>query len=417
VPTLEKSAAAHTAGVKPGFKWGMLGSSAPVFPGFEVDILDRVPDQEREDAVWHRERSRAILKAHPEVRALFGHSVWSALPCVGVAAAQIGIAVAVTYAPWWSAIIAAYFVGALLNIALFQLAHECDHHLVFKKASWNRYLFTLTSLPMGLSGHHTWWVEHIAHHNDMGAKKDFISRRRSFFLLTRLRIFWFESGFIYKAFGWLSSPMFFPYALFNIFFQTIRTTLGTVLYLVTDLPRGRLKPSDFTLAVLADEHLVSGYKKEGIEFWAVTYSVLHLVMIVTLVLTVGWVSILYLALSQIFFTGFLQPYCMGWVLGISHFHGTRHYQPTASHYGKLVNLTSFNAGLHVEHHDLAAIPWFRLWKLRRIAADYYDDLETIKSYSVLSWEFAFSNAEHFEENFSSEERRNRKRFAEPATEA
>lgn len=54
--------------LRPKFKWGMLGSAAPVFPGFEVDILDRVADEEKPDAVWHRERSRAILRAHPEVK-------------------------------------------------------------------------------------------------------------------------------------------------------------------------------------------------------------------------------------------------------------------------------------------------------------------------------------------------------------
>src|SRR5262249_27158847 len=57
-------------------KWrlGMLGTAAPVFPGFEVDILDRVPDDEKPDAVWHRERARAILRAHPEVKDLFGNT-------------------------------------------------------------------------------------------------------------------------------------------------------------------------------------------------------------------------------------------------------------------------------------------------------------------------------------------------------
>jgi len=32
-------------------------------------------------------------------------------------------------------------------------------------------------------------------------------------------------------------------------------------------------------------------------------------------------AIVYLLASQAYFTGFLHPYCLGWVLGISHFHG------------------------------------------------------------------------------------------------
>ena len=104
------------------------------------------------------------------------------------------MAAAMSHFPWWVTILAAYCVGALINITLFQLAHECDHCLVFKSRFWNRYLFTLTSIPMFLSAHHTWWIEHIVHHNDMSATKDFTTRRRSFFLATRK-----------------TSPLFFPF--------------------------------------------------------------------------------------------------------------------------------------------------------------------------------------------------------------
>jgi len=118
----------------------------------------------------------------------------------------------------------------------------------------------------------------------------------------------------------------------------------------------------------------------------------------------------YLLLSQAFFAGFLHPYCLGWVLGISHFHGARSYQPTASHYGRIINLVSFNAGLHVEHHDLMTIPWRRLWKLREIAPEYYDNLTPIKSYTRLALQFVFSGPQYFEENFNHEAHRNAARF-------
>jgi len=42
-------------------------------------------------------------------------------------------------------------------------------------------------------------------------------------------------------------------------------------------------------------------------------------------------------------------------------------QQTTSYYG-FCNRISFNCGFHVEHHDLASIPWNRLRKLRRIAS-------------------------------------------------
>lgn len=380
-------------GFKPRFRWGTVGSAAPVFPGFEVDILDRVPDDEKPDAVWHRERARAILRAHPEVKDLFGHAPITAICCIAAAALQLGLAVSAGFVPWWGALLMAYFLGAPINVMLFQLAHECDHGLVFKKTSWNRRLFTLTSLPMFLWAHHSWWIEHLTHHSDMGAKKDFITRRRSFFLVTRPM-----------------SPMFFPYSLVMVIAQCLRTFLGLGIYLCTSLLRGRLEPTDFTVAVLADEHLVSGYKADHVKLWAVTYPLCSIAMTVGVFWLAGWQGLLYLLASQVFFTGFLQPYSLGWVLGISHFHGRKRFQPTASHYGRLVNLTSFNAGLHVEHHDIAGIPWFRLWKLRRMAPEFYNDLDTIPSYTMLALKFVFAKPEAFEEDFNTETHRNLQRF-------
>jgi sphingolipid delta-4 desaturase len=377
----------------PKFHPRILGSAAPVFPGFEVDILDRVPDHEREDAVWHRERAKAMIKAHPEIKDLFGNDPSTAFWCLAAAGSQIGIAMAVSHGPWWLMLLVAYFIGTSINIMLFQLGHECVHNLVFKRQSWNRVMFTFTTLPMFLSGHHTWWAEHLVHHNDMGAKKDFISRRRTFFLATRM-----------------TSPMFLPYSAFMLVTQAGRSIVGLVMYVFGSLLRGRLKPGKLTLAVLADEHLVSGYEKEGFTGWAVWYPFANLAMCGLLYAYGGWISVVYLLASQAFFTGFLHPYCLGWVLGISHFHGARKYQPTASHYGWLVNLLSFNAGLHVEHHDLMTIPWRRLPKLRKIATECYDDLETIPSYTWLALQFVFAWPQFFEANFNHEAHRNAARF-------
>jgi sphingolipid delta-4 desaturase len=374
----------------------MLGSAAPVFPGFEVDICDRVPDDEKPDAIWHRERARAILRAHPEVKTLFGNEPWTAFWCVAAAGLQIGLAMAVSHFPWWVMLVTAYIVGSSVNIALFQLGHDCVHGNVFKRASWNRWLFTLTTLPMFLSGHHTWWAEHLVHHNDMGAKKDFITRRRSYFLVTRR-----------------TSPLFLPYSLFMVVMQFLRTAIGLSMWVFGSLLRFRLEPGRLTMKVLADEHLASGYEKEGPPFkrWAAFYSIASLAMTAGLFLYGGWISLAYLLASQVFFTGFLHPYCLGWVLGISHFHGCRRYQPTASNYSWILNILSFNAGLHVEHHDLMGIPWNRMWQLRRMAPEFYDELETIPSYGWLALSFVFYGKERFEENFNHETHRNVARFA------
>jgi len=379
-------------GYKPGFKLGILGSAAPVFPGFEVDINDRVADNEKPDAVWHRDRARRILRAHPEVKKLFGHAPSTAIWCILAAGLQLGLAATAASVNVWVMIAMAWLIGGFLNVVLFQLAHECNHSLVFKKTSWNRWLFTLTSLPMFLSGHHTWWVEHLVHHNDLGAKKDFITRRRTFFLISRL-----------------SSPLFVPYSLIMLVMQMIRSTVGLVFYLA-GLLFGHLKPSRLTLSILADEHLVSGYEKDRITRWAVWYPLINLAVCGLLWYWGGWKPIAYLLLSQAFMTGFLHPFLLGIVLAISHFHGHDHYQPSASNYNRLFNLLTFNVGYHVEHHDIAGIPWFNLPKLRKIATEFYDDLSTIDSYTLLALKFVFGGKQTFAKDFDNESFRNAARF-------
>jgi sphingolipid delta-4 desaturase len=399
---------------RPRFHLRVLGSAAPVFPGFEVDILDRVPDDEKPEAVWHRDRARAILRAHPEVRKLFGHSPASAIFCLLCSGAQLALAATSAHAPLWAVIALAWVFGSMLNVCLFQLAHECNHNLIFKKTFANRVMFTITSLPMFLSGHHTWWAEHLTHHSDMGAKKDFITRRRTFFLTSRIL-----------------SPMFFPYSLLMIVTQIFRSLIGLTFYISTDLIRGRLKPSDRTLAILADQHLISGYHRDGIEPWAVIYPVLNFTMCGLLfwcgfassglagvaAVWAGLKPLVYLMAAQAFMTGFLHPLMLGIVLGISHFHGTRRYQPSASNYGRVINWLTFNAGLHVEHHDIAGIPWHRLWKLRCTAREFYDDLETIPSYTLLGLKFVFCSPTTFSAEFDNETQRNIRRFMAEAAQA
>lgn len=393
--------------VRPGgfalkFHWRIIGAYAPMFPGFEIDICDKVSDSEKPDAVWHRNRARALLRDHPEIKQLFGHSHWTAIWCIGVATAHLAIGCAAPQLPIWATVLIAYVFGAMANLALFNLAHECNHGLVFKQKKWNRWLFTYTSLPMLLPAHHTWWIEHHVHHNEMGAMQDFVKRRRSILLHMKDRIFGVPVvGKVRDWFSWMATPLFFPIAGFVLITQIIRTAIGLATYAVTAVVKREWKPGESAMKILADEHLMSGYRKYGIETWAVAYPLFSLTMIAGLWWLVGWQSVLYLFLSALFMAGFLHPLAFGLILSNSHFYGFTEYQPTSSYYGWLNRIT-FNFGLHTEHHDLAAIPWFRLGALRKIAPDYYDPLLKTDSFAGLAFLFAFGSRERF----NSEEYRN-----------
>jgi len=379
----------------PKFHWRVLGTPAPVFPGFEVDICDPVAEENEPDAVWHRHRARSIIRDHPEVKQLFGRAPISALFCVAGAALQIGIAVALIGQPWWVIVLAAWLFGAIINIGLFNLAHECNHSMIFKNKAANRWLFTLTSLPMLFPGHHTWWIEHHVHHNHLGSEKDFVKRRRSILLALKDRIFGYLPGpDVRRMTTWITTPLFWPISGFMLITQVLRAVVGLIVYAATAVWHRQLKPTDFALSILADQHLVSGYKRYKLEMWAVTYPLIALGMIAALVWFFGWVPLIYLFVSALFTTGFLHPLAFGLMLSNSHFHGYQCYQPSASNYGP-VNWITFNFGMHTEHHDFHYIPWFRLGQLRKIAPEFYDELKQTRSFCKLAFQFAFGTREAF----------------------
>lgn len=381
---------------RPGLSLRMLGAAAPVFPGFDIDISTRVRDDDKPDAVWHRDRARAMLKAHPEIKDLIGHTPSTALYCLAFVALHLGVALALAGQSWWLMVAAAYVLGPWINTNLFFLGHECQHGLVFERTRWNRVLYTITTLPLCLSAHHTWWIDHAVHHNDLGSPKDFLTRRRTFFLATR-RL----------------SPMFFPWGVFMVPLQLIRSALGIVVYLAA-VATGRPTPGHLAMSILAEEHLISGYRRTSTLYWAVLYPLACFAMLAGLFAYGGWMSVLYLALSAGFLTGFAHPWMFGLILGNAHFTGHKNGQPTSSYYHWLNRLT-LNHGLHTEHHDLAGIPWSRLPKLREIAPEFYDDLPQIKSYVALSWLFHFGGDTAQETLFDNEHHRNVERFGnEPA---
>ena len=84
---------------------------------------------------------------------------------------------------------------------------------------------------------------------------------------------------------------------------------------------------------------------------------------------------------------------------------------------KASDLKRVSSLLSVEHHDIAGIPWHRLWKLRTIAYEFYDDLEVIPSYLMLGLKFIFCSPTTFAEEFDNETQRNIRRFMSEAAEA
>src|ERR1700679_3281689 len=117
---------------------------------------------------WHAQRHHAILRAHPEVRRLFGTDPATALWIGGLVVAQLGIAISLHRSPWWLVLIVVQVVGAPIAHALGVLIHECAHNLAFRVTWKNKVLAIVANLGLVGPGAMTFRHQHLLHHRLLG---------------------------------------------------------------------------------------------------------------------------------------------------------------------------------------------------------------------------------------------------------
>ena len=284
----------------------------------------------------HRDRTKAILRDHPEVRTLIGRNPWSFVLILGVVATQVMLGWAITSRPWWLVIALAWLVGAFLNHALYVLIHEAAHNLILPRR-WQNYLAAIVAdLPNVFPAAISFRRYHLKHHSFQGVYEldaDIPSRWEARLI---------GSGVLGKSL-WL---LFFP------------------LFQVTRPPR--LKELRF------------------INRWTVLNWLSVVAFDAAVVVLLGPKALLYLLASAFFSVG-LHPLGARW---IQEHYLTDDPQETYSYYGRL-NWIALNVGLHNEHHDFPSVPWNRLPRLREMAPEYYEDLVFHGSWSGLLFRFLF----------------------------
>lgn len=287
----------------------------------------------------HRERTRYLLKSHPEVRGLIGRNPWSAVFIVGLVALQLTLAWAVRGQAWWLVLGVAYVVGAFANHALFVLIHECAHNLVFRRRAANTWAGILANLPQVIPSSVSFQYYHIKHHSHQGVYE----------LDADLPHYWearlIGHGAVRKALWLLLFPV----------FQALRP---------------------FRLREI-----------RAVDRWVVANFLVQMSFNVAVWLVWGPKALAYL-LASLFFGIGLHPLGARWI--------QRHYmtgesdeQETFSYYGAM-NRVAFNVGYHNEHHDLPSVPWNRLPQVKRTAPELYEPLEYHRSWTRLLLTFLFS---------------------------
>src|SRR5712664_2710815 len=137
---------------------GRASMGASGKPAFDVVTFDEP----------HLERTRALLRAHPEVRALFGPVPATAWFVVGIVGLQIVAAILLRTVPWWGVLLAAYLFGAFADHALWTLIHDCTHILVFRRSRNNAMLQILANLPIVFPAAISFRKYHLLHHRFQG---------------------------------------------------------------------------------------------------------------------------------------------------------------------------------------------------------------------------------------------------------
>ena len=319
-----QSGVRESANTRTGFKGVAMEGMAEKGSGIRV-WSDREP---------HSMRGKAMLRAHPELRQLIGRNPATAACIAAVVALQLTVAALVARLPWWEILIAAYLFGAVAALALWTLLHECSHDLVFRKRRHNRMLGIFTGLPLVLPVAASFRKYHRLHHRHQGDPQydaDIASIWESRLVGNRA---------MRKAVWLLAGPA----------LQSLRAM---------QMKRVGLWDRDFAFN-----------------------AIIQIAFDALIVMAFGWGALLYLLASNCFSLG-LHP--LGGRTIQEHF-ALVDGQETYSYYGP-ANLLVFNAGYHVEHHDLVGVPWNRLPRIRVMAPEFHEGLYAHRSWLALTWQF------------------------------
>lgn len=289
-----------------------------------------------EDREPHRERTKTILKKHPEIRDNIGKNPYTFLIIILVVGLQIALAWYLKDKSWWWIFGVAYFIGAFADHSLFVMVHECAHNLLFKNRNLNTLSGIFANLPQFFPSSVSFQRYHIKHHSFQGIHEldaDLPNRWEAKLI---------NNYFIGKSF-WL---LFFP------FFQIARTF--------------RLKEIKL------------------MDRWIALNWIIQWTFNIAVFIFLGPKALMYFVLSLFFSVG-LHPLGARW---IQEHYLTRGKQETYSYYGFL-NVISLNVGYHNEHHDFPSVPWNKLPAITKSANESYDSLYSHNSWTKLFFRFLF----------------------------
>ncbi|XP_057341694.1 sphingolipid delta(4)-desaturase DES1 [Microplitis mediator] len=282
----------------------------------------------------HASRRKLILEKYPQIKNLFGYDPnfkWVVTFMVMIQFASMFIVKDLNYPMLF---LLAYCFGGVINHSLMLAIHEIAHNLAFghSRPMANRLFGFFANLPIGLPISISFKKYHLEHHRYQGDE----------YLDTDLPTL-LEAKLFCTTFGK------FCWVLLQPFFYSFRP-------LIT-------------------------YPKPP-TYWEYVNLVIQLIFDAIVWYFLGGKVLVYLILGGVMAMG-LHPVAGHFIS--EHYMYKKGYE-TYSYYGPL-NLITFNVGYHNEHHDFPAVPGSRLPEVKRIAAEFYDELPHHNSWSAVIYDF------------------------------
>lgn len=286
----------------------------------------------------HNLRRIAILAKHPEIKQLFVKEPMTFVWVIYIHLFQLFSCYVISCYDfsWPVIVVAAFFIGAIPNHALYVLIHDITHFTVLNSLRANQMLAIFANLPQIIPSAVSFGRYHRDHHSNFGD----ILNDPDIPTVGEVKFFntWYKRLF---------------YVMFMPIFYALRPYFK--------------KPKS----------------PSGMELFNIFCSFLY-----------GS------AIAYFFSAKALAYLTLGTLFGLSinpiggHLIG-EHYeffkgQDSYSYYGWM-NIINFNVGLHVEHHDFPNIPWSKLPQVRKIAPEFYDNLPQLHSYFDALFKYVFDS--------------------------
>jgi len=282
----------------------------------------------------HASRRKEILGKYPEIKKLFGYDPNFKWIVTAMVFTQFAMFFVMKDQSWLMIFLVAYCFGGVINHSLMLAIHEIAHNLAFghSRPMANRLLGIFANLPIGLPFSVTFKGYHLEHHRYQGDEK----------LDTDI-------------------PTYLEAKLFC-------TTFGKFVWVV-------LQPLFYAFRPLFT------YPKPPTLLELINTAI-QLAFNAFVVYYFGGKVLAYM------FAGSLMAMGLHPVAGhfISEHYMFRKGFETYSYYGPLNKIT-FNVGYHNEHHDFPYVPGSRLPEVKRIAAEYYDNLPQHHSWTAVLYDF------------------------------